>query len=166
MLAAILTPSGVSGGLYPTQIVVQPIAGAAFVAGDLVKFDVLASSTYSDAAKLTEYNNKKCPFNVVVAGSATVVDNSEFGIYGVIMEPVAAGARAKVCIGGICNAKIAVATAVGVVLSVSTTAANKSLVVSAQGGWPSIAVNLVETLSANVVSPVLLSGFQIGSNGA
>jgi len=165
MLAAIVAPSGVFGGLYPTQVIVQPIASEAFIAGDVVVFDITSSSSYSDASKLTEYNNKKCPFNVVIAGGKAVVDDSEGGIYGVIMEPVAAGARAKVCIGGLCNAKIGGAADAGQVLNMSVTVNSKAFTVTTtSGGWPSVAINLVTIASAQV-SPVLLSGFSIGSNG-
>ena len=71
MIPGILVPSGNLGGLNPAQVVVQPIAAAAFSAGALVKFDLSGSNaTYTDVTTIAELDHKKNPFNVVVAAAA------------------------------------------------------------------------------------------------
>jgi hypothetical protein len=167
MSSSIVTPAGMFGGLQPATVIVEPIAAEDFLLGDVVMFDLKSTNaTYTDAAQLTNYNHKKCPFNVVISGGGTLTSNHENGIFGVVMADVRAGKRAKVCIGGLCNAKILAASiAAGVTVSASAITA-KSFTPTVNGEWPAVAVVLVQTVSANAITPVLLSGYAIGSNGA
>lgn len=167
MSSSIVTPAGMFGGLQPSTVIVEPIAAEAFLLGDVVMFDLKSTNaTYTDAAQLTNYNHKKCPFNVVISGGGTLTSNHENGIFGVVMADVAAGQRAKVCIGGLCTAKILTAAqAAGVTLSASAITA-KTFVSTVNGEWPAVAIVLVQTVGANELTPVLLSGYAIGSNGS
>lgn len=167
MSSSIVTPAGMFGGLQPATVIVEPIAAEDFLLGDVVMFDLKSTNTtYTDAAQLTNYNHKKCPFNVVISGGGTLTSNHENGIFGVVMADVLAGKRAKVCIGGLCNAKILDSNiAAGATMSASAITA-KGFTPTVNGEWPAVAIVLVQTVGANQLTSVLLSGFAIGSNGA
>jgi hypothetical protein len=116
MIAGIITPLGNLGALTPQQVCVKPIAAEALAVGDLVQFDLASTSaTYTAAADLTEFDSKKCPFNVVIKttapSAATNVIAGKGGIFGVVTQAAAAGQRCEVCVAGVVDAKVTVAAA-------------------------------------------------------
>ena len=106
MIPGILTSTGNLGGLTPHQIVVKPICGEAFSAGALVKFDLADASASTDLAFLTDLDNKKNPFNVVVKADG----GEEVGIFGVALEAGVVGSRVSVCIDGLVDATVTTTT--------------------------------------------------------
>lgn len=174
MIPGILTPSGNLGALTAHQVVVQPIAAAAFSAGALVKFDLAAtSSTYTDIATLTDPDNKKNPFNVVVAAAAGTASTDHGGIWGICLESCVAGQRVKVCVAGLCTATVTATTSTnpmtagvtvlipgaGVLIPAPATAAAAS--------GPGLGLTFTtQTTTATVSATVLFNGFAFAVGGA
>lgn len=160
-----LHPCGNLSAVQPQQVLVKPIFAAAHSVGDVVRFDIGASvnSTYTDFTKLEDFDDPKCPFNVVVAGTA-VANNKEGGIWGVVTEAAAAGNRGTVCIHGIVTAAVlsgATAIAIGDVL---TPVANADLGLAADGIGPCVAIALAAgTANTTASIKVLFNGYAFGS---
>jgi len=86
---------------------VQPIAGEAVTVGQLVKFDLSGGTApSSDIATLLDTDNKRNPFNVVCLATASTATSQKGGIFGVVTEAAAAGARCKVCVFGLVQATV------------------------------------------------------------
>lgn len=174
MIPGILVPSGNLGGLNPAQVVVQPIAAAAFSAGALVKFDFSGSSTtYTDVAQIAELDHKKNPFNVVVASVAGIANVNHGGVWGVVLESVVAGARAKVCIAGLCTATVtttattAISTAGVTVLIPGASVLIPAPVTAAATSGPGLALSfLTDTGGGTFSTTVLFNGFAFAVGGA
>ena len=176
MIPGILVPSGNLGGLNPAQVVVQPIAAAAFSAGALVKFDLSGSNaTYTDVTTIAELDHKKNPFNVVVAAAAgatgPVIEHG--GVWGVVLESCVAGQRVKVCVAGLCTATVTATTTTnpmtagvtvlipgaGVLIPAPATAA------AARG--PGLGITFTtQATTATVSATVLFNGFVFAVGGA
>jgi hypothetical protein len=161
MIAGIVTPAGNLAAATPHQVIVQPIAGVAVAVGDIVMFDLNGSNTtYTDVATFDDLDNKKNPFNVVILSTAA---RGEGGIYGVVTEASAAGARCRVCIAGMVTAKITGTATIG------------ETVLTPGAGVLVPAATLVGTgvglcLETNSTGPnlrrVLFNGWSFGSQGA
>lgn len=176
MYSAILVPTGNLGALTTTQTVVTPINGhtAALAVGDLVRFDFSGVSTlYTDTTTILDSDNKKNPLNVVVTavdGTATVAKG---GVWGVVLEAAAIGARVKVCIAGLVDAKVTttatsaettagvtvVIPSAGVLKPAPATPANTS------GPGIGLALQTVST-STTTLMRVLFNGFAFAVGGA
>lgn len=161
MIPGILTSTGNLGGLTPHQIVVNPIAGVALAVGDIVMFDFTGSNTtYTDVSKIDDPDNKKSPFNVVILSTAA---RGEGGVYGVVLDAAVAGARAKVCIAGVVNAKVNGAFTAGT--TVATPGAGV-LVPAATLTGTGVALVLEDNASGAATKKVLFNGYSLGSQGA
>lgn len=161
MIPGILTSSGNLGGLTPHQVVVTPIAGVALAVGDLVMFDLASSSTYTTASTIDDLDNKKNPFNVVILST---VARGDGGVFGVVLEAAAAGARVKVCIAGVVTAKVVTAasetTAAGTtVLTVGAGALNMAVTTVGCGVGLALAA---QAASITAQAKVLFNGYTIG----
>jgi hypothetical protein len=176
MIPGILVPTGNLGAMTAHQVVVQPIAAAAFSAGALVKFDLAAtSSTYTDISTLNEPDHKKNPFNVVVAAAAgstaPVIEHG--GIWGIVLESCVAGQRVKVCVAGLCTATVTATTTTnpmtagvtvlipgaGVLIPAPATAAAAS--------GPGLGLTFTtQATTATVSATVLFNGFAFAVGGA
>lgn len=160
----LIKPTGNLAAIEPALVVVQPIAAVAVAVGDIVQFDLTASdTTYTSAAALEDYDNKKCPFNVVIAGAAVTADK-EGGVWGVVLEAAAAGNRCKVAIHGVVTAAVvsgATAIAKGNVLM---PVANRDLGLATNGANPVVAIALeAGTANATANIKVLFNGYQFGA---
>ena len=161
MIPGILTSTGNLGGLTPHQIVVNPIAGVALTVGDIVMFDFAGTNTtYTSLTVWDDVDNKKNPFNVVILATAA---RGEGGVYGVVLEAAAAGARVKVCIAGMVTAKINGTTAVGE--TVLTPGAGV-LVPAATLTGTGVGLALATDASGAASIRVLFNGWSLGSQGA
>lgn len=167
MLSGILVPSGNLGALSANQVLVQPIAAVDVAVGDLVKFDLGDTSTFADAAKYDDADNKTNPLNVVikaVAGASATTEKG--GVWGVVTTAATAGNRAEVCIAGILTAKINGTTTIGqttliagaalLVPSPTTDSANSS---------PPLALALATNASGAATIRVLFQGMAFARNG-
>ena len=99
----VLVPTGNLGGLNPAVVYVTPIAGTAVSEGDLVMFDLYDTNTLTNVNSLTNFDEKNCPFNVVVRSPVTAPSNS---IWGVAMKSAIPGQRVKVAVGGLVEASV------------------------------------------------------------
>jgi hypothetical protein len=166
MYPGLLKSTGNLAAIEPATIIVSPIAAVAVAVGDIVQFDLTSSnSTYTLASALEDYDNKKCPFNVVIAGTA-VSNGKECGIWGVVTEGAAAGARCKVCVHGVVSAYVEgttdVAAGDGLIPG-----ANADLVKASSGANPVVAVALAaQAADSAVLIKVLFNGYQFGSSAA
>lgn len=98
-----ILPSGNLGGLNPNQISVSVIAASNLEIGDLVMFDLQDTSSYTDTSLLTDFDNKRCPFNVVIKSPAS---NPSSGIWGVSNSKAIAGQRVQVMVSGLVEATV------------------------------------------------------------
>jgi hypothetical protein len=158
MIAGIVTPAGMLGGLQPHTVTVKPIAAVSLVVGDVVQFDFQGdSSTYTDITKITDFDNKKSPFNVVVK-SETATDG---GVFGVVTSPAAAGQRVDVVIAGMVQAKCN-----GTFVAGSTVGINGAGVIvpaATSGVGVGIALPLEANASGAATKWFLINGFKLGS---
>jgi len=115
MIPGIICPTGNLGGLTPHQVLCSPIAAVDVAVGDLVMFDFAGvSTTYTDVAKITDLDNKKSPFNVVIKSVPGVAGTSSAGgqatgkggVFAVVTTAAVAGARCVVCVNGLVDAKV------------------------------------------------------------
>lgn len=183
MIPGILCSSGNLGGLNPHQIVVRPIAAVDLAVGDLVMFDLSGSnSTFTDVSVISELDHKKNPFNVVVksvagaAGTSTTTQTGKGGIFAVVLEAAAAGSRAKVCVAGLCTAKVTTSAASPITAGVTVLTNGAGVLVStlgvaasaAQGAPMAIGFTTVTTGSPVTASlmTVLFNGYQFATGGA
>ena len=103
-------PTSNLSAIDPPFIEVSPInaTGSTLAVGDVVKFDLTGGAApRADITLLADTDNRRNPFNVVVlstAGDAFRTQRS--GIWGVVTESAPAGARVKVCVFGVCRAKV------------------------------------------------------------
>lgn len=156
----LLKPTGNLAAVEPRQVIVTPIAAAAVAVGDIVMFDISGTNaTYTDTTKFDELDNKKCPFNVVVLGTAGL----DAGIFGVVTEAAVAGARCKVCVHGVVNAKISGTTSIG---ATPMTVGAGVLVPAASGVGTAVAIALATNASGAATIRVLFNGYSIGSQAA
>lgn len=164
-----LHPCGNLSAVQPQQVLVKPIAAEALAVGDLVQFDLAGTSaTYTSASALQDFDDPKCPFNVVIKTVAptagTNVVAGKGGIFGVVTEAAAAGNRATVCIAGIVAAKVTTAAASSCVAGISVLCVGDGVLVPAPGteadttGAP-IALSLATQATATTATiNVLLQG--------
>jgi len=162
-----LHPSGNLSAIHPQQIFVRPIAGASVAIGDIVRFDITANaslSAYTDWSKLEDFDDPKCPFNVVVLSGAAGTGN-EGGVWGVVTEAAAAGNRCTVCIHGIVTAKVTAAAALEYGRTLLPAASNV-LEVATTGNHPVVAVLVDAVAGAITAQPrkVWFNGYQFGSS--
>lgn len=118
MIPGIICPTGNLGGLTPHQVLCSPIAAVDVAVGDLVMFDLAGvSTTYTDVTKITDLDNKKSPFNVVIksvpaaVGTGTASATGHGGVFAVVTTAAVAGARCVVCVNGLVDAKVTSLTA-------------------------------------------------------
>lgn len=183
MIPGILTPSGNLGGLNPHQVTCSPIAAVALAVGDLVMFDLSGSNTtYTDVTQIAELDHKKNPFNVVIlavagaVGSGTATQTGKGGIFGVVLEAATAGNRVKICVSGLCTAKVTTLAASPITAGVTVLTNGGGVLVStlgtaaaaAQGAPMAIGFTTVTTGSpqANLLMTVLFHGYQFATGGA
>lgn len=162
MISGIITPSGMLGGLQPHTVTVTPIAGEAVAVGDLVQFDLRGEATgagYTDLTKITDFDNKKCPFNVVMKSEAT----TEAGIFGVVTKAAAIGQRCTVCVAGIVDLSLSASTTAGT--SVIINGAGVGSVATTSGTGVGIGVAL-ETGTGAAIRKVLFYGLKFGTQAA
>lgn len=166
MIAGLITPTGNLGALTPQTISVKPITDVDVAVGDIVQFDLTAStSPRALAANLTNFDEKTCPFNVVKKGVA-VVPGSEGGIWGVVTEAASAGNRCTVVVAGVVDAKVTTATSIAAG-AVFMAIAGAVLGVATDGGNPAIAILLEAADTVTAASrKVLFNGYAIGSSAA
>lgn len=160
MLPGILTPTGNLAAATPASVIVQPIADVAVSVGDLVMFDLAGNGSNTDTATYDDLDNKKNPFNVVVLSTVAL---GEGGIYGVVTEAAAAGARCRVCIAGMVSAKVTGTASIGA--TVLTPGAGV-LVPAATLVGTGVALALQANTGGPNLCRVLFNGFAIGSQGA
>ena len=98
-----LVPTGNLGGLNPSIVSVSPIAGSRISAGDLVMFDIFDTSAVTDTAQLVQFDDKRCPFNVVVRSP---VDVPSASVWGVALSGAEIGQRVKVAVTGLVSATV------------------------------------------------------------
>ena len=158
MIAGLITPAGNLGALTPATTSVKPIAGEAVAVGDVVQFDFRGeSTTYTDTTKVTDFDNKKSPFNVVML-SETATDG---GVFGVVTEAAAAGSRCTVVIAGMVQAKLTGTFLVGATVGINGAG------IIAPAAAAGTGVGIVIPLEANATGPnlrwVLFNGFKFGS---
>jgi hypothetical protein len=183
MIPGILTPSGNLGGLNPHQVTCSPIAAVALAVGDLVMFDLSGSNaTYTDVAQIAELDHKKNPFNVVVlavagaAGTSSTTQTGKGGIFRVVLEAATAGNRVKICVSGLCTAKVTTATASPITAGVTVLTNGAGVLIStlgtaqaaAQGAPMAIGFTTVTTASPQsaLMMTVLFHGYQFATGGA
>ena len=159
MIAGIIPPAGSLGALSPHQVLVSPIAAVDVAVGDCVQFDLAsASTTYTVAANLQNYDEKTCPFNVVIKSVA----GTDGGVFGIVTTAAAAGNRCVVCVAGVVDAKFnATLSTVGTIC----TAGTANLVIAASGTGAPVAITLIATTSSGTY-PCLFNGFVLGSSAA
>jgi len=183
MIPGIITSSGNLGGLTPHQIVVNPIAAVNLAVGDLVMFDLSGSNTtYTDVNTIAELDHKKNPFNVVIlsvagaAGTATTTQTGKGGVFAVVLEAATAGNRVKVCVAGLCTAKVTTLAASPITAGVTVLTNGAGVLVStlgtaaaaAQGAPMAIGFTTVTTgapVTASLMT-VLFNGYQFATGGA
>lgn len=161
MIAGIIAPTGNLAAATPHQVIVQPIAGVAVSVGDIVMFDLAGSNTtYTSTTVYDDLDDKKNPFNVVILSTAA---RGEGGIYGVVTEAAAAGARCRVCIAGMITAKINGATTIGeTVLTPGAGVLVPAVTLVGTG----VALALATNASGAASIRVLFNGWSFGSQGA
>jgi hypothetical protein len=98
-----IVPTGNLGGLNPSIVSVTPVAASRIVAGDLVMFDLFDTSSITEASKLVDFDDNRCPFNVVVTSP---VDAPSASVWGVAMGSAEIGQRVKVAVTGLVSAKV------------------------------------------------------------
>lgn len=75
--------------------------------GQLVKFDLTGGSApRADPALVGDTDNKRNPFNVVVAATAGTATSQKGGIWGVVTQGGRVGDRIKVCVFGVVQATV------------------------------------------------------------
>lgn len=165
MIPGILSPAGNLGGLNPHQIVVRPICGEAFSIGACVKFDLADASASTDIAFLSDLDNKKNPFNVVVKADG----GEEVGIFGVALEAGVVGNRVSICIEGVVNATVNAATN-NCTLGVTPLMPSDGVLLPAPstrtaGDGCAIAIPLATSTASSTI-PVLIHGYAFGMTSA
>lgn len=100
---SIIVPVGNLGGLNPSIVSVSPIAGSVIADGDLVMFDIYDTNAITSIASIAQFDDKNCPFNVVVKSP---VDTPISGIWGVAMQAANPGQRVKIAVSGLVQAKV------------------------------------------------------------
>ena len=158
MIAGLITPAGNLGALTPATTSVKPIAAVGVAVGDVVQFDFQGdSATYTDITKITDFDNKKSPFNVVVLSEAA----TDGGVFGVVTEAAAAGSRCTVVIAGMVQAKLTGTFLVGATVGINDAGVIAPAAVAGTG------VGIAIPLEANATGPnlrwVLFNGFKFGS---
>jgi hypothetical protein len=167
MIPGILVPTGNLGALTADQIVVQPIAAVDVAVGDLVKFDLADTSTYTNLTALNDPDNKTNPFNVVikaVAGSSSTTEKG--GIWAVVTQAATAGQRCKVCVSGLVDAKISGTTTAGVTTMIAGAAILEPApsTASVNSSAP-IALAMGTNASGAATIKVLICGFSLFGSG-
>lgn len=167
---ALLTKSTSNlAAIEPAFVEVSPIAAVNVAVGDIVQFDLTASNatyTLSTLAALEDYDNKRCPFNVVIAGAA-VVAGSECGIWGVVTEAAVAGNRCKVCIHGVVSATVTTSGTAVAKGNALAPIAGADLGLATSGANPVVALALETTAASETkLIKVLFNGYQFGSSAA
>jgi hypothetical protein len=163
MNSMLLHPSGNLSAIHPTYVSVKPITAANVAVGDVVRFDISASdTTYTSIDKIEDFDDPKCPFNVVILGaSATTL--KEGGVWGIVTEAATAGSRCTVCIHGVVTANVfsvsGAAVAKGDILA---SIAGADLGRAVDSGNPAVAIALGEgTSNATVAMKVFFNGYQM-----
>lgn len=100
---SIIVPVGNLGGLNPSIVSVSPIAGSVIADGDLVMFDIYDTNAITSIASIAQFDDKNCPFNVVVKSP---VDTPLSGIWGIAMQAANPGQRVKIAVSGLVQAKV------------------------------------------------------------
>lgn len=177
MIAGILPPTGCLGALSAHQVLVSPIAAVAVTVGDLVMFDLSSTNaTYTLASAITDPDNKKNPFNVVVLSVVpSGAGAGHGGVFAVVTKAAAAGERCVVCVSGFVDAKVTSVLTNQPVVAGQTVLTNgagvlvASLVTPASGAINGAALGIGFTTvagSATTTMKVLFHGYAFAIGGA
>lgn len=177
MIPGIICPTGNLGGLSPHQITVTPIAAVAVAVGDLVMFDLSATNaTYTDVAKINDFDDKKCPFNVVVLSVVpSGAGAGHGGVFAVVTKAAAIGERCTVCVSGFVDAKVTTVASSQVTVAGQTVLTNgagllvPALVTPASGainGTPLGIAFTASTTAQTLTMKVLFNGYAFAIGGA
>lgn len=145
-----LVPTGNLGGLNPSVVSVSPIAGSRVSAGDLVMFDIFDTSAVTNAAQLVQFDDRRCPFNVVIRSP---VDAPAASVWGIALSSAESGQRVKVAVTGLVEATVHA--------SGSTLVAGNSVGPDASGGRLTQASSTVPSLG--IFMGVVATPFASGS---
>ena len=160
MIAGLITPSGNLAALTPQQVTVKPIAGVAVSVGDLVRFDLGSTSSFSTLANIANYDEPTCGFNVVITPATT----DEGGVFGIVTQAAAAGQVCTVCVAGVVDAKVTGTSTKGTTVLINGTTA---LVPAATAGTGvGLAIGLANNTSGPNLVSVLFNGWQFGTQSA
>jgi len=181
MIAGILPPTGTLGALSAHQVLVSPIAAVAVAVGDLVMFDLASTNTtYTSASAITDPDNKKNPFNVVVLsvagalGGASTTQTGKGGIFAVVTKAAAAGERCTVCVSGFVDAKVTTLTASPITAGVTVLQNGAGVLISSLGlplsaGGAPIAIGFTTVTTAAPITAtsmkVLFHGYAFATGG-
>jgi len=159
MIAGLIVPSGNLAALTPQQVTVKPIAGVAVAVGDLVRFDLGSSSSYSTLANINNWDEPTSGFNVVIAALAA----DDCGVFAVVTQAAAAGQVCTVCVAGVVDVKVTGTTTRGTTVLVNS--AGVLIPAATTGVGVGLGIPLASQGSVTALISVLFNGWQIGSQG-
>jgi hypothetical protein len=176
MIPGIICPTGNLGGLTPHQVLCSPIAAVDVAVGDLVMFDLAGvSTTYTDVTKITDLDNKKSPFNVVIKSvPAAATGAGHGGVFAVVTTAAVAGARCVVCVNGLVDAKVAIVATSGISVAGVTVLTNGTGVLTPSLQTPAATLNgaalgvgfTSATSAGTITMKVLFNGYTFAIGGA
>jgi hypothetical protein len=176
MIPGIICPTGNLGGLTPHQVLCSPIAAVDVAVGDLVMFDLAGvSTTYTDVTKITDLDNKKSPFNVVIKSVAAAATGAGHGgVFAVVTTAAVAGQRCVVCVNGLVDAKVTCTVTSNITVAGVTVLTNSVGVLVPALQTPAATTNgaalgigfTAKTDAGTVMMKVLFNGYAFAIGGA
>lgn len=161
--------------IEPPFIEVEPINGtaSALAVGALVKFDFAGGAApRADIALLADTDNRRNPFNVVVAATVGTATSQKGGIWGVVTQGGPSNTRVKVCVFGVVRASVTCTTTTNEMTAGDTVLVNGGGVLipapataAAATGAP-LAVTFESATTGTALRTVFFNGLSMSVGGA